>query len=197
MNSETLKPLTQRQQQIFDFIVSYRNANGAPPTRVEIAKNFGFKSANAAEDHLKALNKKGHIELRSGTSRGIFITEQALPNAQVELITQVMRLRISPLLVTLPLAPPIFAEQHVQQYLSVDQTLFADRADFLLKVKGDSMINIGIFEKDLLAIKKAERAQDNQIIVARIGDDVTVKRFQQHGATVSLIAEMMTINQSR
>jgi len=194
--STSTKPLTKRQQEIFDFILECISVNGAPPTRVEIAEHFGFKSANAAEDHLKALHKKGHIELRSGTSRGIFITEEAriqsneVSNNNPEL-GSVSTEDVNSLAVIGDVAAgaPMFASQHVQQYLSVDQSLFADKADFLLKVRGDSMINIGIFERDLLAIKKADRARDNEIVVARIGDDVTVKRYQQHGTQVSLIAE--------
>ena len=204
MNSIELKPLTKRQQEIFDFILECMAINGAPPTRVEIAEHFGFKSPNAAEDHLKALDKKGHIELRSGTSRGIFISEEARLGSQTDAQTnsELSQLvnsesnnqhlgNIQGLAVIGDVAAgaPIFADQHVQQYLSVDQTLFADRADFLLKVKGDSMINIGIFERDLLAIKKSRTAKDNEIVVARLGDDVTVKRYQRHGASVSLIAE--------
>jgi repressor LexA len=198
MNSIELKPLTKRQQEIFDFILECMATNGAPPTRVEIADHFGFKSPNAAEDHLKALDKKGHIELRSGTSRGIFITEEARLGSQMDALTganqfppHVNSNTIEGLAVIGDVAAgaPIFAEQNVQQYLSVDQTLFAERADFLLKVKGDSMIDIGIFERDLLAVKKTHSARDNEIIVARIGDDVTVKRYRRHGASVSLIAE--------
>lgn len=198
MNSTELKPLTKRQQEIFDFILECMATNGAPPTRVEIAGHFGFKSPNAAEDHLKALDKKGHIELRSGTSRGIFITEEARLGSQMDLQTGVNQLpgqvdshNIQGLAVIGDVAAgaPIFAEQNVQQYLSVDQTLFSERADFLLKVKGDSMIDIGIFERDLLAVKKTHTARDNEIIVARIGDDVTVKRYRRHGAMISLIAE--------
>lgn len=199
MNSIELKPLTARQQEIFDFILDCMASNGAPPTRVEIADNFGFKSANAAEDHLKALDKKGHIELRSGTSRGIFVTEEArlawqldhqnpADNAQFTNF-EFSNIENIALIGEVAAGAPIFADQNVQQYLSVDQTLFADRADFLLKVKGDSMIDVGIFEKDLLAVKKAQSARDNEIIVARLGDDVTVKRYQRHGTSVSLIAE--------
>jgi len=198
MNSTELKPLTKRQQEIFDFILECMATNGAPPTRVEIADHFGFKSPNAAEDHLKALDKKGHIELRSGTSRGIFITEEARLGSQLDSQTGVNQFsgrvdsnNIQGLAVIGDVAAgaPIFAEQNVQQYLSVDQTLFSERADFLLKVKGDSMIDIGIFERDLLAVKKTHTARDNEIIVARIGDDVTVKRYRRHGAMISLIAE--------
>lgn len=200
MNTTDLKPLTKRQQEIFDFILLRMSANGAPPTRAEIAENFGFRSPNAAEDHLKALHKKGHIQLRAGTSRGILISETARLNSQLtaplgsqsQLIAgETERSPTSGLAVIGDVAAgaPILADQHVQQYLNVDQTLFADRADFLLKVKGDSMINIGIFERDLLAIKNVHSARNNEIVVARLGDDVTVKRYQKQGATVSLIAE--------
>jgi repressor LexA len=190
MNTTELKPLTKRQQEIFDFIIDCLSENGAPPTRVEIAENFGFRSANAAEDHLKALDKKGHIELRSGTSRGIFITEAArmitqIDNNSPELGDQ----NGMPVIGDVAAGAPIFASQHIQKTVSVDQSLFTDSADFLLKVRGDSMINIGIFEKDLLAIKKATTARDNEIVVARIDDEVTVKRYKRNGAHVSLIAE--------
>ena len=190
MNSIELKPLTKRQQEIFDFILECMAANGAPPTRVEIADHFGFRSPNAAEDHLKALDKKGHIELRSGTSRGIFINEAARLGSQHQSDNaEFSHTHGLAVIGDVAAGAPIFADQNVQQYLSVDQTLFSDRADFLLKVKGDSMINIGIFERDLLAIKKSQTAKDNEIIVARLGDDVTVKRYQRRGASVSLIAE--------
>lgn len=198
MNTLELKPLTKRQQEIFDHILECMAANGAPPTRVEIAEHFGFRSPNAAEDHLKALDKKGHIELRSGTSRGIVITEQARAGIQsnstdlpgmIQLNHDSANIGSVAVIGDVAAGAPIFAQEHVQQYISVDQSLFADKADFLLKVRGDSMINIGIFERDLLAIKKTDRANENEIIVARIDDDVTVKRYHRHGATVSLIAE--------
>lgn len=187
-----LKPLTKRQQEIFDFIIECMNENGAPPTRVEIAKHFGFRSANAAEDHLKALDKKGHIELRSGTSRGIFITESI--RSQTQLSAQIDNIELGvasgiAVIGDVAAGAPILATQHIQQYVNVDQSLFSDTADFMLKVRGDSMINIGIFERDLLAIKKTDTAQENQIVVARIDDDVTVKRYHREGAHVSLIAE--------
>jgi len=168
-----LKPLTKRQQEIFDYILECMAANGAPPTRVEIADHFGFRSPNAAEDHLKALDKKGHIELRSGTSRGIFITEQARAGMHQDSdIPGVIPLHHSndnlsnvAVIGDVAAGAPIFAQEHVQQYISVD------------------------FERDLLAIRKADRANENEIVVARIEDDVTVKRYQRHGTTVSLIAE--------
>lgn len=190
MNTTELKPLTKRQQEIFDFIIECLSENGAPPTRVEIAEHFGFRSANAAEDHLKALDKKGHIELRSGTSRGIFITEAARMITQIDNDSPELGAQNGmPVIGDVAAGAPIFASQHIQKTVSVDQSLFSDNADFLLKVRGDSMINIGIFEKDLLAIKKATSAKHNEIVVARIDDEVTVKRYQRNGAHVSLIAE--------
>ena len=191
MKNVELKPLTKRQQEIFDFILECMNENGAPPTRVEIAKHFGFRSPNAAEDHLKALDKKGHIELRSGTSRGIFINESVRSNSSIAGFEQVELGETTGVAVVGDVAAgaPILATEHVQQYVNVDQSLFSDNADFMLKVRGDSMINIGIFEQDLLAIKKTDTALENQIVVARIDDDVTVKRYHRKGAQVLLFAE--------
>ncbi len=197
MDTKELKPLTKRQREIFDFIVTSVASNGAPPTRIEIAKHFGFRSPNAAEDHLKAIDRKGHIELRSGTSRGIVISdaakadmpEQYRSDEFIPIDFNAANVANIAVIGDVAAGSPIFAQEHVQQYINVDQSLFSDKADFLLKVRGDSMINVGIFERDLLAIKKADKAQENQIVVARIEDDVTVKRYQRSGSTVSLIAE--------
>ena len=190
MKDTELQPLTKRQQQIFDFILECMIANGAPPTRVEIADNFGFRSPNAAEDHLKALDKKGHIELRSGTSRGIFISESARLNSMFNNdMPELGHSNGMAVIGDVAAGAPIFATQHIQKMVSVDQSLFSQKADFLLKVRGDSMINIGIFEHDLLAIRKVDTARDNEIVVARIDDEVTVKRYRRHAASVSLIAE--------
>lgn len=190
MNDTNLKPLTQRQQEIFDFILDRMTTNGAPPTRVEIAEHFGFKSPNAAEDHLKALDKKGHIQLISGTSRGIFIAEEARTIGQSGSFDPEFGSGAGLAVIgNVAAGAPIFASEHVQQYVNVDQALFSENADYLLKVKGDSMINVGIFEQDLLAIKKTSSAKENEIVVARIEDDVTVKRFHRNGSKVSLIAE--------
>ena len=189
MKNSELKPLTKRQQEIFDFILECMTENGAPPTRVEIAQHFGFRSANAAEDHLKALDKKGHIELRSGTSRGIIINESLRPQQTLTENPELGESSGIAVVGDVAAGEPILATQHVHQYVNVDQSLFSDHADFMLKVRGDSMINIGIFERDLLAIKKTDSAQENQIVVARIDNDVTVKRYQRSGARVSLIAE--------
>lgn len=189
MRADNLKPLTKRQQEIFNFILESMTHNGAPPTRQEIAQQFGFRSANAAEDHLKALHKKGYIELLSGTSRGIIIPEEfrqgiQLANDSFELDEQGMAV-----IGDVAAGAPIFASQHIQQMVKVDHSLFSDKADYLLKVRGDSMINIGIFAEDLLAIKKTNSARDNEIVVARIDDEVTVKRYYKQGASISLVAE--------
>ncbi len=189
MRADNLKPLTKRQQEIFNFILESMTHNGAPPTRQEIAQQFGFRSANAAEDHLKALHKKGYIELLSGTSRGIMIPEEfrqgiQLANDSFELDEQGMAV-----IGDVAAGAPIFASQHIQQMVKVDHSLFSDKADYLLKVRGDSMINIGIFAEDLLAIKKTNSARDNEIVVARIDDEVTVKRYYKQGASISLVAE--------
>ena len=184
-----LKPLTKRQQEIFDFILEAMSHNGAPPTRQEIAQKFGFRSANAAEDHLKALHKKGYIELLSGTSRGIMIPERFRQGVQLGADAVELGEHGMAVIGDVAAGAPIFANQHIQQMVQVDHSLFADKADYLLKVRGDSMINIGIFAEDLLAIKKTSQARDNEIVVARIDDEVTVKRYYKQGTSVSLVAE--------
>lgn len=194
MKYSDMKPLTKRQQEIFDFVLHCMSVNGAPPTRVEIAEQFGFRSPNAAEDHLKALDKKGYIELKSGTSRGILVKEQARLAAQAfnddpEGLSNSLNKPGIAVIGDVAAGAPIFATQHIQQFVNVDQSLFSENADFLLKVRGDSMINIGIFEQDLLAVKKTDTARENEIVVARIDDEVTVKRFHRSGSSISLFAE--------
>lgn len=191
MNS-TLKPLTKRQQQIYDYIVGCLTEFNAPPTRAEIAKQFGFKSPNAAEDHLRALAKKGYIELKSGTSRGIFV-KHLIDNNENNLALKAHDSSdlSSPLPVVGDVAAgqPILAQENIQDAIQVEPSLFSDHADFLLRVKGDSMINAGIHEKDLLAIKNTTEANNKQIVVARIGDDVTVKTYHREGQHITLFAE--------
>ena len=173
-----MRPLTPRQAEILELIKRNIIDTGMPPTRAEIAMRFGFKSANAAEEHLKALAKKGYIEIMPGTSRGIKITEEIVnPENGLPLIGQVAA------------GEPILAQEHVENYYQVDPSMFRPSADFLLKVRGDSMKNIGILEGDLLAVHKIEQARNGQVIVARVEDEVTVKRFEQKGNTVYLHAE--------
>ena len=173
-----MRPLTPRQAEILELIKRNIADTGMPPTRAEIARRLGFKSANAAEEHLKALAKKGCIEIMPGTSRGIKLTqEDDSEDLGLPLIGQVAA------------GEPILAQEHVEQHYKVDPAMFRPSADFLLRVRGDSMKNIGILEGDLLAVHKVEQASNGQIVVARVEDDVTVKRFEKKGNTVYLHAE--------
>ncbi|GGI78145.1 LexA repressor [Shewanella hanedai] len=173
-----MRPLTPRQAEILELIKCNIAETGMPPTRAEIAKRLGFKSANAAEEHLKALAKKGCIEIIPGTSRGIRLTQVIEPEEPgLPLIGQVAA------------GEPILAQEHVEQHYQVDPNMFHPSADFLLRVRGDSMKNIGILEGDLLAVHKSDQARNGQVVVARVEDDVTVKRFEKKGNTVYLHAE--------
>ena len=172
-----LKPLTNRQQQIFDLIKEAISDTGMPPTRAEIATFFGFKSANAAEEHLKALAKKGYIEMLPGTSRGIRLAEQFIETEGLPLIGQVAA------------GEPILAQEHVEDHYKMDGNLFHPAADYLLRVNGESMKDIGILDGDLLAVHQTTDVQNGQVIVARVENDVTVKRFKRDGNVVYLLAE--------
>lgn len=165
--------LTSRQQEILGFIRNTLEVLGAPPTRAEIANAFGFASHNAAEEHLKALAKKGAIILEPGSARGIRLVEQLG----------------LPLIGSVAAGSPILAVENVQSRYALDASLFRPRADFLLRVRGLSMINAGILDGDLLAVHRCGEAHNGQIVVARLDDEVTVKRFRQHGHVVELIAE--------
>ncbi len=172
-----LKPLTSRQQQIFDLIKENIQETGMPPTRAEIADFFGFKSANAAEEHLKALAKKGYIEMIPGTSRGIRLAEQFIEEAGLPLIGRVAA------------GEPILAQEHVEDHYQMSGNLFHPAADYLLRVNGESMKDIGILDGDLLAVHQTTDVQNGQVIVARDENDVTVKRFKRDGNMVYLHAE--------
>ena len=165
--------LTPRQQEILDFIRSSLVVLGAPPTRAEIANAFGFASHNAAEEHLRALAKKGVIVLEPGSARGIRLVEQLG----------------LPLIGSVAAGSPILAVENVQARYALDASLFKPRADFLLRVRGLSMINAGILDGDLLAVHRSSEARNGQIVVARLEEDVTVKRYRRHGNVVELIAE--------
>ena len=173
-----MRPLTPRQAEILQLIKDYQQDSGMPPTRAEIAQQLGFKSANAAEEHLKALAKKGVIEMMPGTSRGIRLVDTDEPE-QLGL----------PLIGKVAAGQPILATEHVQDYYQVDASLFKPHADFLLRVQGMSMQDIGILDGDLLAVHKTSQAQPGQVVVARVDEDVTVKRFQREGNTVLLQPE--------
>ena len=187
--------LTARQQQILDLIQSAIARTGAPPTRAEIAAELGFKSANAAEEHLQALARKGVIELVSGTSRGIRLRSDALRsinesrNRQFSLPLQNLAQLALPLIGRVAAGSPILAQEHVDQTYYVESSLFQRRPDYLLKVRGMSMRDAGIMDGDLLAVKKADSAKNGQIVVARLGDDVTVKRYRKSGSLIELLPE--------
>lgn len=174
-----MRPLTPRQQEILDLIKDTIEATGMPPTRAEIATRLGFRSANSAEEHLKALAKKGVIEMLPGMSRGlrlIGVNDEDIPEG-LPLIGQVAA------------GEPILAQQHIESHYQVDQNLFRPHADFLLRVNGMSMKNIGILDGDMLAVHKTHEARNGQIIVARVEDDVTVKRFERKGNLILLHPE--------
>ena len=191
--------LTDRQQQILDLVQSAIERTGAPPTRAEIAAELGFKSANAAEEHLQALARKGVIELVGGTSRGIRLksdTLRALAEARLAPFGKQYMLPLPSLAqLSLPLigrvaaGSPILAQEHIDQTYLVEASLFARRPDYLLKVRGMSMRDAGIMDGDLLAVQRAKDAKNGQIVVARLGDEVTVKRFRRTRNSIELIPE--------
>ena len=191
--------LTARQQQILDLVQSAIERTGAPPTRAEIAAELGFRSPNAAEEHLQALARKGVIELAPGTSRGIRLKSDTLRALNAARLSQYGKQFALPLpslaQLTLPLVgrvaagSPILAQEHIDQTFLVEASLFQRRPDFLLKVRGMSMRDAGILDGDLIAVQKASEAKNGQIVVARLGDDVTVKRFRRTKAGIELIPE--------
>ncbi|RUO78653.1 transcriptional repressor LexA [Pseudidiomarina taiwanensis] len=172
-----MRPLTPRQQEILDLIKDNIEATGMPPTRAEIAQRLGFKSANSAEEHLKALARKGVIEMLPGMSRGIRLVGVEEEIEGLPLIGQVAA------------GEPILAQQHVESHYKVDESLFHPHADFLLRVNGMSMKDIGILDGDLLAVHKTHEARNGQIVVARVDEDVTVKRFERKGNMILLHPE--------
>ncbi|MDB5917383.1 MAG: transcriptional repressor LexA [Massilia sp.] len=178
--------LTARQEQILNLIRDAIDNTGFPPTRAEIANELGFKSANAAEEHLQALARKGAIEISPGTSRGIRLLGPAIESIPMPPPTLMMAL---PLVGRVAAGSPILAQQHVEATYSVDPAMFSSRPDYLLKVRGESMRDAGIMDGDLLAVKKVDSAKNGQIVVARIGDDVTVKRYKKIGSLVELHPE--------
>ena len=187
--------LTARQQQILDLIQSTMSRTGAPPTRAEIAHELGFKSANAAEDHLQALARKGVIELVSGTSRGIRLKVNALQSALssrskplAHAMEQLAQLAL-PLVGRVAAGSPILAQEHIDQTYYVENSLFQYPPDYLLRVRGMSMRDAGIMDGDLLAVQSTKEAKNGQIVVARLGEEVTVKRFNRTNGTIELHPE--------
>ncbi|ARP53363.1 transcriptional repressor LexA [Alcaligenes faecalis] len=184
--------LTARQQQVLDIIRSEIERTGFPPTRAEIAQVLGFKSANAAEDHLKALARKGAIELTAGASRGIRLLgtdtrESSAPSSSA--LANLADALLLPIIGRVAAGSPILATEHIEREIGVAPTLFTQTPDYLLRVRGLSMKDAGIFDGDLLAVKKASEARNGQIVVVRIGDDVTVKRLSRSSNQVVLLPE--------
>jgi repressor LexA len=196
--------LTPRQQEIFELIQRSIARTGAPPTRAEIASELGFRSANAAEEHLQALARKGVIELVGGTSRGIRLKAGTLRTVNetrrrsegessnvlpFNLPLPGLEQLVLPLVGRVAAGHPILAQEHVEQSYAVEPSLFARRPDYLLRVRGMSMKDIGILDGDLLAVARTREARNGQIVVARLGDEVTVKRFQRTPQGIQLLPE--------
>lgn len=165
--------LTPRQQEILEFIRNSLEVLGAPPTRTEICSAFGFASPNAAEDHLRALAKKGVIVLEPGSARGIRLVEQLG----------------LPLVGSVAAGSPILAVENQLGKVQVNPNLFSPRADYLLKVRGNSMVDAGILDGDLLAVHRTDEARSGQVVVARLDDEVTVKRLKRSGRRIELLPE--------
>ena len=182
--------LTPRQQQILELIQSAIANTGSPPTRAEIANELGFKSANAAEEHLQALARKGAIELVSGTSRGIRLKGHNQRSYQESNAFSASPSGFSlPLVGRVAAGSPILAQEHVDQTYFVESSLFQRKPDYLLRVRGMSMRDAGIMDGDLLAVQSTRDAKNGQIVVARLGEDVTVKRFRKTANHIVLLAE--------
>ena len=177
-----MEALTERQSEILQLIRELTEVSGFPPTRAEIAERMGFRSVNAAEQHLRALEKKGAINILSGASRGIRVNDSHSP-------ARPGRLMDLPIVGQVAAGAPILAEENLQGRLQVDPNMFTPRADYLLKVKGLSMRDIGILDGDLLAVHKTNEARTGQVVVARIADEVTVKRFRKTKSGIELIPE--------
>lgn len=187
--------LTARQQQILELIQSAISRTGAPPTRAEIAAELGFKSANAAEEHLQALARKGAIELVSGTSRGIRLKSDTLRSIN-ESRSKLQALSLSslsqlmlPLIGRVAAGSPILAQEHIDKTYHLESSLFQHKPDYLLKVRGMSMRDAGIMDGDLLAVQSTKEAKNGQIVVARLGEEVTVKRFRRNNNVIELHPE--------
>ncbi len=184
--------LTARQQEILDLIRNEIHRTGFPPTRAEIAQALGFRSPNAAEDHIKALARKGAIVLTAGASRGIRLADspaQPDPATATAMGVTDPRSLLLPLVGRVAAGSPILAAEHIEREIGVEPSLFSTVPDYLLRVRGLSMRDAGILDGDLLAVRKAPEARNGQIIVARLGDEVTVKRLQRQGSLLQLLPE--------
>ncbi len=172
-----MRELTPRQKQILELIQDVIYETGMPPTRAEIAAELGFKSANAAEEHLRALQRKGVLDLVPGASRGIQLKDSLRDQMGLPLVGQVAA------------GNPILAEENIEAHYRIDPQLFNPKPHYLLRVQGMSMKNAGILDGDLVAVHRTPEVRSRQIIVARLDDEVTVKRYRQKGTVVSLLPE--------
>ncbi len=172
-----MRELTPRQKQILEMIQEFIAASGMPPTRAEIAAELGFKSANAAEEHLRALQRKGVLDLLPGASRGIQLKDSLRDQMGLPLVGRVAA------------GSPILAEEHIEAHYKIDPQLFSPKPHYLLRVQGMSMKNAGILDGDLVAVHRTPEVRSRQIIVARLDDEVTVKRYRQKGTIVTLLPE--------
>jgi repressor LexA len=172
-----MRELTPRQSQILDMIQEFINETGMPPTRAEIARELGFKSANAAEEHLRALQRKGVLELVPGASRGIQLKDSLREQMGLPLVGRVAA------------GSPILAQEHIEAHYKLDSALFDPKPHYLLRVHGMSMKDAGILDGDLVAVHRTPEVRSRQIVVARLEDEVTVKRYRQDGAIVWLLPE--------
>ena len=172
-----MRPLTPRQKEILELIQSFIAEYGMPPTRADIARELGFKSANAAEEHLRALQKKGVLELVPGASRGIQLKDSLREQMGLPLVGRVAA------------GSPILAEEHIETHYTIDPALFNPKPHYLLRVHGMSMRDAGILDGDLVAVHRTPEVRSRQIVVARVEDEVTVKRYRQDGALVWLLPE--------
>jgi repressor LexA len=184
--SEPIIKLTRRQQEILDFIQLSIRRNGYPPTRAEIGTHFGFRSPNAAEQHLRALASKAVIRIEKGTSRGIHLLQLSTSEQEQ---SKAGGLPSLPLVGQVAAGSPILASENVEEHYAIDPLLFRPRPDYLLRVIGMSMRDVGILDGDLLAVHRSPGASNGQIVVARLDDEVTVKRFQRQGEVVRLLPE--------
>ena len=172
-----MRELTPRQKEILEMIQEFIGETGMPPTRAEIARELGFKSANAAEEHLRALQRKGVLELLPGASRGIQLKDSLRDQMGLPLIGRVAA------------GNPILAQEHIEAHYKIDPQLFSPKPHYLLRVHGMSMKDAGILDGDLVAVHRTPEVRSRQIIVARLDDEVTVKRYRQNGSLVSLLPE--------
>jgi len=172
-----MRELTPRQRQILEMIQEFISETGMPPTRAEIAGELGFKSANAAEEHLRALQRKGVLELLPGASRGIQLKDSLRDQMGLPLVGRVAA------------GSPMLAEEHIETHYKIDPQIFNPKPHYLLRVQGMSMKNAGILDGDLVAVHRTPEVRSRQIIVARLDDEVTVKRYRQTGSLVSLLPE--------